>query len=280
MTLGISLLPNGIENVALFLSLGTLSVLLVSMAKAGFGGGVGLLSVPLMIYACGEQTQLATAIMLPILIANDYVAIAAWWRKWDLRAVLLLVPGLVIGVGIGWWAIWALRHAGGEGGEHHQKTADAALMLGIGIIALGFVALQVIRARRTKPLPFRPILWQGTAVGAVAGITSTLAHAAGPVVNMYMLPQQMSKERFVSTTLLYFWIGNQVKLIPYGALGMLNADSLGGAACFLPAVVAGTVLGVALNRKVGQRQFTGVVYVLLALTGVHLVIGAVDKLWL
>ena len=36
----------------------------------------------------------------------------------------------------------------------------------------------------------------------VAGTTSTLGHAAGPVVAMYMLPQQMPKGRYVATTAL------------------------------------------------------------------------------
>jgi len=141
------------------------------------------------------------------------------------------------------------------------------------------VVLQVIRSRRGAPLPFRPVLWQGTCVGGVAGFTSTLAHAAGPVVNMYMLPQQMPKERFVATTLLYFWIGNQLKLLPYFSLGLLDMRAAGGAAVFVPAVIGGTLLGILLNRLVGQRQFTGVVYALLFFTGLNLLIDGSRKLW-
>jgi len=277
--LGFSFIPDGIDHVAQFLILGALSVLLVSMAKAGFGGGVGLLSVPLMIYACGGRSQLANGIMLPILIVNDYVALAAWWRKWNLRPVLLMLPGMVLGTALGWAALWGFQQLDVSGASVQQKQADAGLMLGVGVIALGFVVLQVVGLRRREPLPFRPVLWQGACVGAAAGLTSTLAHAAGPIANMYMLPQRMAKEQFVASTLLYFWIGNQIKLLPYGCLGLLSADSVGGSLAFLPAVVAGTALGVYLNRRVGQKQFLGVVYVLLALAGAHLVINAVQKLW-
>jgi len=41
----------GIENVWMFLLLGSVSAMLVSMAKAGFGGSIGILSMPLMVYA-------------------------------------------------------------------------------------------------------------------------------------------------------------------------------------------------------------------------------------
>lgn len=278
--LALSLVPEGIGDVALFFVLGTASVILVSMAKAGFGGGVGLLSVPLMIYACGGRSQLANGIMLPILILNDYVALAAWRGKWKLRVVLLLLPGMVIGTALGWLAIHSFQQmSASSGSTGHQERADAALMFGVGFIAVGFVILQAIRARRAEPLPFRPVLWQGTCVGTAAGFTSTLAHAAGPIANMYMLPQRLPKEQFVASTLLYFWIGNQIKLVPYWFLGLLNTDSMGGFLAFVPAVVVGTALGVYLNRRVGHRQFLGVVYVLLALTGVHLLVTAARTLW-
>jgi uncharacterized membrane protein YfcA len=278
--LAFSLIPSGIDNVALFLIVGGLAVLLVSMAKAGFGGGVGLLSVPMMIIACGDQTQLATGIMLPILIVNDYTAIPAWWGKWSWRPVLLMLPGMAIGTAAGWLILWSFQQLGDGDRVAGQNTANAALMLGVGVIALGFVVLQIIRRRRPEPIPFRPVLWQGTCVGTAAGLTSTMAHAAGPIATIYLLPQRLAKDQFVATTLLYFWIGNQIKLIPYFFLGLLSLDAMRGALTFAPGVILGTLLGVVLNRKVGHREFMGIVYVLLALTGVHLIYGAVTKLWL
>lgn len=273
------LIPSGIDNVVLFLVMGGLAVLLVSMAKAGFGGGVGLLSVPMMIIACGEQTQLATGIMLPILIVNDYMALPAWWGKWSWRPVLLMLPGMVIGTAAGWLVMWGFQRLGEADQVAGQRQANAALMLGVGLIALGFVVLQVIRRRRKEPIAFRPVLWQGTCVGAAAGLTSTMAHAAGPIATIYLLPQRLAKEQFVATTLLYFWIGNQIKLIPFFFLGLLSENAMRGALTFSPAVVLGTILGVLLNRRVGHREFMGIVYVLLALTGVHLIYGAAVKLW-
>jgi len=141
-----------------------------------------------------------------------------------------------------------------------------------------FVAIQIFRALRPKPLPFRPVWWQGTAVGSLAGFTSTLAHGAGPIVTMYMLPQGLPKEKFVASTVLYYWIGNLIKLPPYFLLGMLDGRTFLLSATLVPAVAVGVALGIFLHKRVGQKQFTGVVYVLLALAGGQLVFSACRSL--
>lgn len=277
--LGLSLIPSEIDNVALFLILGGLSAFLISVGKAGFGGGLALLGAPLMIVACHGHTRLAMAIMLPLLIVNDYIALRAWFRQWHWRPVLLLLPGMIVGIAAAWFILWQIQHLETGLAETSQKTADAALMLGVGVIAVAYVVLQAVRSRRAEPIAFRPVFWQGSCVGAVAGLTSTLGHVAGPIIRMYMLPQKMPKTRFVATTLLYFWIGNQIKLIPYGALGMLNADAWLGALVLLPAVVAGTATGVTLHRRVGQKQFTTFIYALLLVSGLYFTVKASWQLW-
>lgn len=277
--LAFSLIPDSITDVGLFLAVGTLSVFLVSLGKAGFGGGLGLVSIPLLVLACGWRSQLALGIMLPLLILNDYVALAAWLGRWRWRPVLLMLPGMIAGIALGGLAIWAFRRLGDPAdAEVTKRVTDAAVMLAIGLIAIGFVALRVLRSLRGEVLTFRPVLWQGAGVGAAAGFTSTLAHAAGPMVQMYMLAQRMPKERFVATTILYFWIGNQLKLVPYAMLGMLNPDSLRGSACFVPAILAGTAAGIWLHRRVGDRQFTVAVHVLILASGAAMVVKSLQVL--
>lgn len=257
-----TLIPAELDNLALFLVVGSLAAMLFSMAKAGFGGSVGLLAVPLMIQACGGKTTLAIGIMLPMLIVADYVAIANWLRKWSLRAVAMLLPGALAGIAIGWALLWALNRHGG------RDRADAWLKIGVGAIALAFVLLHVARTLRGRPLTFRPVFWQGCVSGATAGVTSTLGHAAGPVVAMYLLPQRMPKGQYVASTALFFWTANQVKLIPYFAEGMIDTGTLGAGLLLVPAIAAGGLLGKLLHNRVSQKLFTTIVYSLLALAGV------------
>ena len=79
----------------LFLLIGSAAVAIFSMGKAGFGGGAGLLALPLLGIATGDPLK-AVAIMLPLLIISDYVAIVPWYRQWNLKAVGLLLPGMIV----------------------------------------------------------------------------------------------------------------------------------------------------------------------------------------
>ena len=58
VVLAFSLIPECVGAPGQFLLLGGLSVLLMGAAKAGFAGSVGILSVPIMIYACGGDAPL------------------------------------------------------------------------------------------------------------------------------------------------------------------------------------------------------------------------------
>jgi len=271
-----SFVPHGLEPIS-FLVMGWLAVLLLGAAKSGFGGSIGMLSAPMMILACGDNSTLANGIMLPLLIACDYVSMALWWRKWDYKNIRLLVPGMVAGIGAGWLVLWLILSYGG--GKDAAKGPSNILNLCIGTFALGFVALQAVRSLRGEITAFRPTHWHGAIAGSSAGFVSTLAHTAGPITNMFLLPQQMPKGQFVATTVLYYWIGNQVKLIPYYALSLLTGVSLGADLALLPAALAGAALGVFLHNKVNQRMFMLIVYVLLAGFGGYIACTAAKALF-
>ena len=70
-----------------------------------------------------------------------------------------------------------------------------------------------------------------------------------------------------------------MKLPTYIVLGLLTWDTLWASALLVPAVIAGTLLGIFLHSRVNQKSFTGIVYVLLTLAGGDLVIKAVRILW-
>ncbi len=271
--LEITLIPEGVGSVLWFLVLGSLSAMLFSLAKTGFGGSVGLLAVPVMIYACGGNADLAMGIMLPMLIAADCVAVITWRGQWRLNTVLRMLPGVVAGIAAGGGMLYLLGRAG-----QRRELIDAAMKLGIGALALLFVALKVINTVRKRPLTFRPGPLQATGVGAGAGFASTLSHAAGPIVAMYMLSQGMPKARYVATTALFFWIGNLLKLVPYGTLGLINTGTLGAGVVLIPAIAVGALLGLFLHKRVGPKQFNAVVYALLLLAGADLIRKAIDSL--
>ena len=276
-TLSFSLIPETIDAPWQFLLLGGVSALLMGAAKAGFAGSVGILSMPMMVYACNDDAPLAVGIMLPLLIVCDYVSLPFWWRQWSWPTVRGMLGGMALGTAVGTAVFWLILHFGGQS-DDAAEGPRALLKLLIGVIALAFVMLQTIRAYSGRLAAYRPKPWHGLLVGGGAGLTSTLAHSAGPITTVYLLPQEMTKQRFVATTVLYYWIGNQTKVLPYIWLGALNARTAAASAALVPAIIAGALLGIFLHRRVNQRVFSGIVYVLLAVMGAHMTVTAILKL--
>ena len=77
------------------------SVILVGISKAGFGAGVGVLATPLM--ALTIPTADAVALLLPLLIISDFVAIHRYRARFDRRNLFIMVPGALFGIVCGWF---------------------------------------------------------------------------------------------------------------------------------------------------------------------------------
>ena len=122
------------------------------------------------------------------------------------------------------------------------------------------------------PVSSRARFW-----GAASGFTSTLAHAGGPPFAIYLLPQKLDKTVFVGTSVIFFFVVNYVKLVPYYFLGQLNVGNLAAALLFAPLAPLGIGLGVWLHRRVSERAFYRVSYALLFATGAKLVWDALAR---
>jgi uncharacterized membrane protein YfcA len=239
-----------------FYPVAIVAILLTGMVKGGFGTGAGGLAVPLMsIYVAPSE---AAGIMLPILCAMDLFSVHAYRGRWSREHLGALLPGALVGIGIGALAFGALP--------------VNAIRLLIGLIAVTFTLNSWLRwtarlaARMAKPGRAAGAFW-----GAASGFTSTLAHAGGPPFAVYMLPQGIDKTALVATSAVFFLAVNYVKLVPYAFLGQLNAANLTTALMFAPLAPLGIWLGVWLHRRASQEAFYHVSYTLLFVTGLKLV---------
>ncbi|MGA4645512.1 sulfite exporter TauE/SafE family protein [Limisphaera sp. 4302-co] len=233
-----------------------LAVLFIGLSKAGFGGGLGMLTTPLCALAFPPRDALG--MLLPLLCAGDAFSLYYYWRKWEPHNLWHLLPGVVPGVILG--AQWVGRFSARE------------LNVAIGLIAVGFVLYQVGRDRILRVEgAFRPNLWIGFPFGLAAGLTSTFAHGAGPVVSMFLVPQRLPKEVYVGTTALVFtWI-NWIKVPFYVANGVITPHTLGQSLLYLPLVPLGVWLGVKLNRRFSETLFSRIVLATIFLTGLQLI---------
>jgi hypothetical protein len=234
-----------------------LVALLIGVSKAGFGGGTGILAGPLLTIIFGQAKE-AVALMLPLLIACDFLSLYPYWRKWDVLNVRVILPGAVAGICVGYFAL---------------GMPDDYLKKAIGGLAVGFALLQVWRdliVRTDQVLV--PNIWHGTVVGFGTGFVSTLSHVGGTLTTMYLIPQKLDNERFVGTTTALYLLINVFKVPAYVERQMLTAEVLLKDAPLLPVVLIGTALGVWLNRRVPGRWFSRVVLVVVLVTGIKLLL--------
>ena len=83
----------------IFLSTVVPAILLYGIAKSGLGGSISLISVPLMTIVM--PLSQALAIILPILIFSDLIAVYRFRKEFDLNTLKLIVPFAGIGIFIG-----------------------------------------------------------------------------------------------------------------------------------------------------------------------------------
>lgn len=236
--------------------LAALAVLFIGLSKAGFGGGLGMLTTPLCALAFPPKE--AVGMVLPLLCAGDLFSLAHYWRKWDARNLKYLLPGAAAGIVIGVHFI----------GQFSPRQLNIA----IGVIAVTFVAFQVFREIIFRAEgAFAPNHAVGVPIGTLAGVTSSFAHGAGPVVSMFLMPQRLPKEIFVGTNVLvFFWI-NWIKVPFFVANGVITTGTLLKSLYLLPLVPVGVWLGVWLNRRVSEKWFVRIVLLALFLSGVQLI---------
>jgi uncharacterized membrane protein YfcA len=244
----------------LFWVTASIAIIMIGIAKAGFGGGVGAVATPLM--ALTISVTDAAAILLPLLLVADVLTIRHYRTDFDRKSLKLMVPGSIVGVLSGSFFFWTF---GSKENEH-------VLRFGLGVLSLTFVAYQFVRARLAGVLAkSHPPAYAGVALGGAAGFTSTLAHAGGPPATMYLLPQQFPRQIFVGTNVVFFFILNIIKLPAYAYLGLLRIGNLTTILILAPFALVGVTLGIYLNKRFSEIWFNRVVYVLLLITGLQLV---------
>lgn len=228
----------------------------VGVSKAGISG-LGLLFIA--IFANIMPTKLASGFMLPLLIFGDIVAVAAYRAHAQWRFLLRLFPWTGVGVVLGYFAM--------------GRIDDRQARLLIGSVILAMVVLHVLRSRRPAatgedPAMHHPIVIAVT--GIVAGFTTLVANAAGPLMAVYLLSARMPKMEYVGTAAVFFLLLNLFKVPFMVDLGLITTDSFGVNLALAPAVLVGSWLGRRLVTRINQKFFEKLILTLSAVAGLRL----------
>ncbi len=234
------------------------AVLIYGISKGGFGAVFGIVSVPLMSMVISPLQ--ATAILLPLLMAMDVLVLKKFWRTFDKRSILLLVPSATIGVVLGYFTVGAFND-------------DHARLL-VGVIALVFGARHFITAKNDQSQQDKDEnkdTAKGLFWGSIAGFTSFHVHSGGPPVAAYLMPKKLPPLIFAGTTGVFFGLVNWIKLPAFMGSGQLTKESLILSLVLLPLVPIGVSLGYHMAKKVNVKAYYAIISAALILMGLRLI---------
>jgi uncharacterized membrane protein YfcA len=234
------------------------AVILLGLSKGGFSG-LSTLAMPILVLAIPPVK--AAAIVLPILIVQDWVSVWAFRRDFNAHNLLILIPGALIGIAGGWLLA--------------ARVNEDAVRLAVGLISIGFVVFMLLRDRLKGDTAAPADVAPGVFWGALAGFTSFVSHAGAPPVMVYVMPQKLSPRIFAGTLTMFFASVNLLKVPPYFLLGQFSRANLAASATLIPLAIAATFAGVWLVRRISADRFYNAVLILTFLIGVKLSYDAI-----
>ncbi len=221
------------------------TALLTGISKTGIPA-LGIILAPL--FAEVLPARVSTGALLPLLISADAFAVIFWRRHGSWKHLVRLIPTALVGIVAGFFALGHVN--------------DQQLRYVLGAIVIVMLGVHAYRVYVLKDAPVPASWWFAVITGFLAGATTMIANAAGPVTFLYLLAMRLPKEEFIGTSAWYFFVLNWLK-VPFSlALGLITADSLAFNAVLLPGVVAGAFLGLWLAHRVPEKAFMIAVQVL------------------
>jgi uncharacterized membrane protein YfcA len=249
--------------------IGIVAALVVGVSKTGLPG-VGILVVPLMAAVFGGR--LGVGATLPLLIFGDIFAVL-WYRhhaRWDKLGAL--IPWVLIGIFVGAALLW---YTGAQGGSVDW------LNIIIGVLVLFMLGLSLARSKLgDKIVPSSKLGLIST--GTMAGFSTTVSNAAGPIMSIYLTGMGLPKEQFMGTTAWYFFIFNLTKLPIYAFLSlvlpskpMVNTSTIIFDLAMFPVIVIAAFAGKWLLPRISQGVFNTLVLVLAGGAAIKLILDQI-----
>ena len=227
-----------------------LAAVCIGLSKTGFNG-VALVSVALM--ASVLPAFQSVGVVLPMLIFADCFAVRSFQQHARWSEI---------------WRVLAPARGGGAGGAvamgffndpgHRIDVIFKRLVGGIVLVLTGLQYIRTARpgwfAREAEAAGSSGWL-HGWAMGGLAGLTTMLANAAGPIMALYLLAIGLPKMELVGTSAWIFLILNLCK-VPFNYhFGLITGETLRLNLLLLPGVAAGVLAGRWLLRVVPPAGF-------------------------
>jgi len=227
---------------------------MVGTNKTGMPG-LGILIVPLM--ALVLPTRQSTGILLGILILGDLFAIVYHRHNARWGHVLRLLPAAFAGIVAGYFGLKLIN-------DRQLKPIIGGIVLVMLVINYWWTKAK----GEDAPVPTQ--WWIAVTLGFLAGVTTMMANAAGPIMIIYLLAMRLPKVEFVGTGAWFFFVVNWLK-VPFSAnLDLITAESVKLNLMMLPFIAIGAIVGIFLLKYIPQKAFNATVQILAAAAAIKL----------
>ena len=218
-----------------------------------------MVSVPPLLLIYSPQPAVTTGILLSML--TGWMILPGAWRETQIATVLALLPGALLGIGLG---IALLR----------ILDADAVKLMTSLVVAI--FAATMIRGwtPRATGSRFAPGM-----AGALSGTLGAMTGMNGPPVVLLFVARGYDVQAFRASLVTYFLLVNVVAISARVWAGETGWSDIQTAMLLLPAAIVGTTIGRRLVHHVPLARFRRFVLLMVLIAGLVGVISAVRP-WL
>ena len=230
------------------------AALLLGFNKAGFAGTLGPFVTVIMVLAMPADQ--AVGLLLPMLIAADSFSVAAYWRQWETKLLWPLLAAAAVGIAAGTFVI-----------SHISEDALRRLIA----VALLLFAVIYVKQRGVRIPQHHHRQW-AMAAGTTAGFTSSIAHAGGPPIIVYLMGVGLEPKRFVGTTVALFAMINLLKVPGYLLAGLIDGHLILTTIWGWLLIPVGVALGRLLIGRIDRTRFERITFGLLVVGALALLV--------
>lgn len=232
----------------------------VGMGKGGLPG-IGNLAIVAFALAFGAKPSVG--LLLPVLMAADVVAVLLFRHTVRWSAILKLLPWTLAGIGVGYMLL------------DQVDSEDVRVLIGALLILMTAAYLYRRWQKRHEGAQGEVSHSIGTQAGfgILSGFSTTMANAAGPIAQLYLISAGLPKMYFIGTAAWFFFIVNWIKVPLYMTIDLITLESIQTSLLYMPAAVAGVFTARWAITWINQTVYEWLIWGFILLAGIRMLIN-------
>ena len=229
---------------------------LATVIRSAFGFGEALVAVPLLALVVPIEVAAPVAVLVSITVA--VIAVVQDSDKIHVRSAVFLVLPTLVGIPLGLLLL--------------KTVAEPVVKMILAVVIIAFSLHTLLGSRRVRELKNDKSAWL---FGFSAGVLGGAYGMNGPPLVIYGSLRGWSPQHFRATLQAYFLPASLAGLWGYRLAGLWTPAVNKFYLLSLPFVILATLLGRAINHRMGVHQFRVYVHAGLIVIGIILFIQAV-----